>query len=129
MLVVHKVPLELTLLVTPCVSYLFLNSVTMNLKLNYSYSEGQAGRIYAAAVFSNPSGLDVRDIEQLLLTRLVCGLHFRPTEWNVPLSWNLIEDESLMADFDGIEETWKEANAGSIDELLCLVPVIERKAA
>ena len=101
----------------------------MNLKLHYSYSDGQSARIYATAVFSNPSALGLHDIEELLSTRLVCGLHFLPAEWNVPLSWNLIGDESLMADFEGIEETREQADAGNIDDLLGLTGSSERKAA
>jgi len=72
-----------------------------NIKFSYLYRDGSNYKKYDSVVFSNPDGIDVAELENLIRSKLIDGEFFYATEWSLP------EFFTEYVDFR-IDPTWHE---------------------
>ncbi len=92
-----------------------------NLRFNYFYRDADNYKLFGSEVFLNKERLDVRSVTALIMSALIDGQYFYPSEWGLPLlcsddGWGM--EGADWCEFEGVEETEEEVTMGSIRDWL-----------
>lgn len=83
-----------------------------NIKFLYLYRDAGNYKQFGDIVFSNPSSLDISEIENTIRKYLIDGEFFQPLKWNIPLIYENNYDPTIDHDwyeFISIESTQEKA--------------------
>ncbi len=90
---------------------------TQNIQFNYLYRDAGNNKVYHSLVFSNNGSLELQQIQESIVAKLIEGEFFIPQKWNVPLINVYAHDADLDHDwyeFEGVECT-EEVTSEGID--------------
>ena len=82
----------------------------MNIKFRYLYRDGANYKNYNEVIFSNPNGISLEIIENIIRECLIDGVWFVATKWNLPdmhfkeYSWDSDIDHDWH-EFEYLEQT------------------------
>jgi hypothetical protein len=93
-----------------------VNQQVMNLQLNFSYFDYENRRITCSLQFANPDNFPADELESILRHYMIMGQYFIPAEW-IPVSGELA-DETILAEFESLDETNRAQSVCSVNELL-----------
>ncbi|WP_259069037.1 hypothetical protein HDF24_05590 [Mucilaginibacter sp. X4EP1] len=85
-----------------------------NIKFNYLYRDSGNYKKFGSVVFSNPTNIELAEIEKLFKSKLIDELWFYANEWNLPELFTENLDfiiDPTWHEFEGLEYTNEPENA------------------
>ncbi len=99
----------------------------MNILFYYKYRDGANYKQHNEIVFSNPLKREIKEIELIILEKLIDGLWFVADDWSIPnqffkeYNWDNKIDHNWH-EFDGIKESDKEVTEkNTIEDFIAVV--------
>ncbi len=79
-----------------------------NIQFNYLYRDAGNYKVFGHAIFSNPDGLDIDQIEKSIKLALIDGQFFEPAKWGLTqltfADWD-DEEDHFWNEYESVEVT------------------------